>query len=196
CFSQLIFCGECNEMFRRIHWNNRGCKSVVWRCESHLQNTGVACRARTSNENLLQNIILKAINEIILDKGGYMKMLQENIATVIRNDASASTNDIDAKLLALQKELLKKANNQDAYDNIAEEIFQLRELKAKSETDSVIRDEKLGRITELCDFLKEQPSEITVFDESLVRRMLQKITVFDNHFTVEFKPGVSVDIKE
>ena len=195
CFSQLVFCGECNEMFRRIHWNNHGCKSIVWRCESRLQNTGVACRARTVSEELLEEIILKAINEMILDKSGYMKMLQENIATVIRNDASASTDDIDAKLLELQKELLQKANNRDDYDSIAEEIFQLRELKAKSETDSVIRDEKLSRITELCDFLKEQPSGITDFDENLVRRLLQKITVFEDRFTVEFKSGVSVDIE-
>ena len=95
----------------------------------------------------------------------------------------------------LQNELLQKANNRSDYDSIAEEIFQLRELKAKSETDSVIRDERLARITELCDFLKAQPSEITVFDESLVRRMLQKITVFEDHFTVEFKSGVSADIE-
>ena len=195
CFSQLIFCGECNEMFRRIHWNNRGCKSIVWRCESRLQNTGVACRARTVNEELLQDIVLKAINEMLLDKSGYMKMLQENIATVIRNDACAATDEIDAKLLELQKELLQKANNRDDYDSIAEEIFQLRELKAKSETDSVLRDEQLARITDLCDFLKEQSSEITVFDEGLVRRMLQKIIVFENHFSVEFKSGVRVDIE-
>lgn len=122
-------------------------------------------------------------------------MLQENIVTVIRNDASASTDGIDAKLLELQKELLQKANNRDDYDSIAEEIFQLRELKAKTETDSVIRDERLARITELCDFLKSQPSEITVFDESLVRRLLLKITVFEDHFTVEFKSGISVDIE-
>jgi hypothetical protein len=196
CFSQLIFCGNCGEMFRRIHWNNRGCKSIVWRCESRLQNTGIACRARTVNEEFLQSIILKAINEMILDKSGYMEILQNNIATVIRNDASASTADIDARLLELQKELLKKANNRDAYDNVADEIFQLRELKAKSETDSVLRDEKLTRITQLCDFLKGQPQEIVDFDEILVRRLIQKITVFEDHFTVEFKSGVSIDINE
>lgn len=118
------------------------------------------------------------------DKSGYIKMLQENIATVIRNDASASTDDIDAKMLELQKELLQKANNRDDCDSIAEEIFQGRELKAKSETDSVIRDD-----------LKAQPSEITTFDKCLVRRLLQKITVFEGHFTVEFKSGISVDIE-
>ena len=32
CFSQIVICGECGEMFRRLHWNNRGVKSIVWRC--------------------------------------------------------------------------------------------------------------------------------------------------------------------
>jgi len=26
CFAQIVICGECGEMFRRIHWNNRGYK--------------------------------------------------------------------------------------------------------------------------------------------------------------------------
>ena len=29
CFAQIVVCGDCGEMFRRIHWNNRGCKSIV-----------------------------------------------------------------------------------------------------------------------------------------------------------------------
>lgn len=29
CFSQIVICGECGEMFRRLHWNNRGVKSIV-----------------------------------------------------------------------------------------------------------------------------------------------------------------------
>ena len=29
CFSQIVICGECNEMFRRLHWNNREVKSIV-----------------------------------------------------------------------------------------------------------------------------------------------------------------------
>ena len=36
CFSQIVICGECGEFFRRVHWNNRGCKSIVWRCCSRL----------------------------------------------------------------------------------------------------------------------------------------------------------------
>ena len=29
CFSQIVICGECGEMFRRLHWNNRGIKSII-----------------------------------------------------------------------------------------------------------------------------------------------------------------------
>ncbi len=40
CFTGLICCAECGEQFRRIHWNNRGCKSVVWRCITRLDSSG------------------------------------------------------------------------------------------------------------------------------------------------------------
>ncbi len=45
--SQMVFCGKCHEVFRRVHWNNRGKKSIVWRCVSRLENTGLFCTAST-----------------------------------------------------------------------------------------------------------------------------------------------------
>ncbi len=30
-FAQMIICGNCGEVFRRVRWNNRGKKSIVWR---------------------------------------------------------------------------------------------------------------------------------------------------------------------
>ena len=37
--------------------------------------------------------------------------------------------------------------------------------------------------------------DIEVFDEKLVRRLVQKITVFDDGFVVEFKSGAWVKIE-
>lgn len=62
CFSQIVICGECGEMFRRLHWNNRGVKSIVWLCISRLESTGLECHARTINELILQDAVIKAIN--------------------------------------------------------------------------------------------------------------------------------------
>lgn len=196
CFAQMVYYAECGEIFRRIHWNNRGCKSIVWRCESRLTNTGIACKARTVNEETLKKITLSAINTMILSRSNYLEILQNNIARVIRESETSDTAAIDERLAELQKELLKKANNKDDYNKVAEEIFRLRELKKKSATDSVLRDDKISRITELCDFLKTRPGCITDFDEALIRRLIEKITVHEDHFIVTFKSGVSVDINE
>jgi hypothetical protein len=41
-----------------------------------------------------------------------------------------------------------------------------------------------------------QNTEIHVFDEALVRKLIKSITVYADKFTVEFKSGISVDIAE
>lgn len=97
--------------------------------------------------------------------------------------------------MSLQQELLQKATNKESYDEIADEIFKLRELRQKNTVDTVARDEQLQRINNLQDFIKEQTTDLTVFDETLVKRWLKQITVWDDHFTVELKSGLSIDIE-
>lgn len=106
CFAQIVICGECGEMFRRIHWNNRGCKSIVWRCISRLEPTGQECHARTVNETVLENVVVQAINTLLGDKSTYQAQLQQNIAKIIRNAQQNTADGIDEKLQNLQKELL------------------------------------------------------------------------------------------
>ena len=186
CFSQIIICGDCGEMFRRIHWNNHGCKSVVWRCISRLEPTGLECHTRTVNEQELEAAVVKALNELLAHREGYQNQLAKNIATVIRASATASTDAIDEKLLELQQDLLKKANNKEAYDEIADEIFRLRELKQQTAVDNVTRDEQISRITELQDFIRSQSAELTEFDEVIVKRWVQKITVWPDRVPSRF----------
>lgn len=182
-------------MFRRLHWSNRGVKSIVWRCISRLEPTGQECHARTVNETVLENVVVQAINTLLGDKSTYQAQLQQNIAKVIRSAQQNTADGIDERLQRLQKELLKKATNKEAYDEIADEIFALREKRQQASMDTVQRDEQLQRITELQDFIKDQPSDLTVFDEALVKRWLRQITIWDDHCTVEFKSGLKVDVE-
>ena len=132
---------------------------------------------------------------ILTDRNTFLKVLQENIAKAVISADTLSPDGIQTRLEKLQKELIKKVNNRQDYDAIADEIFRLREQKEKSETESYSREKAMKRIKELQDFISKQETNITEFDESLVRRLLQKITVFEDHFTVEFKSGISVDIE-
>ena len=197
-FAQMVYCGECGELYRRIHWYNRGKKSIVWRCISRLESTSAKepCRNRTVNETVLQDASVKAINQVLEDKDHFTNALQQNIAAAVRQTDTLSPEGIQKRLEELQIELIKKANNQDDYKAITDEIFRLRAQKQQSESESTRRDETLSRIRELQNFIAAQPTELVEFDETLAKRLIQKITVYENKFTVEFKSGVSVDINE
>lgn len=56
------------------------------------------------------------------------------------------------------------------------------------------REGKRQRIPEMTAFLNAQSYELEEYDEQLVRRLIEKVTVFDNKLTVEFKSGVEIDV--
>lgn len=85
CFAQMVLCGDCGELYRRVHWNNHGCKSIVWRCISRLEPISAekSCTNRTVNELLLQEITVKATNQILTERDFFLKTLQQNIAKAV-----------------------------------------------------------------------------------------------------------------
>ena len=115
---------------------------------------------------------------------------------MIRSAQQNTADGINERLQELQKELLKKANNKEAYDEIADEIFKLREQREKCTVDTAARDTQIARINELQDFIKQQPAHLGAFDEPLVKRWLERITVWEDHFTVELKSGLKIDIED
>ena len=195
CFSNMIFCGSCDEVFRRVHWNNRGKKSVVWRCVSRLENTGLFCEARTVLESTLEQVMVTAINQALCDKDHFLITLQKNIETVICHESSHTLTAIDKRLTELQAELLKLASSKADYEKVGDEIYRLREEKQKAQVENLGRDELQKRINDMSAFLKYQPIALVQYDEALVRRLIEKVTVYEDKFTVEFKSGVTVDIE-
>lgn len=139
-------------------------KSIVWRCISRLESTGLECHARTINELVLQDAVVKAINQMLGDKSSYQAQLQLNIASVIRASQATSVENNDEKLMALQQELIQKAQSKEAYNEIADEIFRLRELRQQTTIDTAARDEQIKRINDLQDYIAQQTTHLTEFD--------------------------------
>ncbi len=119
-----------------------------------------------------------------------MAALQENIELVIRQEDETSPEGINAKL----EELLRLANSKKDYNSVADEIDRLRELKQKALTERVEREGLKKRIAEMREFLNSQIMGVSEYDEQLVRRLIEKVTVYDERFEVEFKSSTSVDI--
>ena len=195
-FAQIIICGKCGEVFRRVHWNNRGKKSIVWRCVSRLENTGLFCDARTVLESTIEQVLVSAINQTLCDKDSFLITLRDNIATVINRESDKALADIDKRLEELQTELLKLATSNADYDKVGDEIHHLRDQKQKLLLESANRDELKKRIADMSTFLKKQSTALAEYDEQLVRRLIEKVSIHEDKFTVEFKSGVTVDVKE
>ena len=106
-----------------------------------------------------------------------------------------ATSSFETILLDLQKELLKLANSKKDYNSVADEIDRLRELKQNALVKSAEREGLKQRIREMREFLEQQSTEVAEYDELLVRRLIEKVTVYDERFEVELKSGAKVDVE-
>ncbi|WOC32443.1 MULTISPECIES: site-specific recombinase [Caproicibacterium] len=122
--------------------------------------------------------------------------LSDFIKAVLSHGNNQALADIERRLKKLQAELLKLAASNADYEKVGNEIYRLRDEKQKVLMESAGRDEVKKRIADMSAFLREPPTEITEYDESLVRRLVEKITIYEHKFTVEFKSGVAVDVDE
>ena len=68
-------------------------------------------------------------------------------------------------------------------------------MKQNALVESAEREGLKQRIREMREFLEQQSTEVMEYDEQLVRQLIEKITVYDERFEVEFKSGAKVDVE-
>ena len=62
--------------------------------------------------------------------------------------------------------------------------------------DGTAKSEHKKRIRQLQRFIERQKCEITAFDGSLVKKQLEKVTVYDDYLEFRFKSGVTVSVEK
>jgi len=147
-------------------------------------------------ESTIEQVLVSAINQTLCEKDSFLSILKDNIETVLSHENDTALTDIDKRLGELQAELVKLANSKAEYEKVGDEIYRLRDEKQKIQLDIIGRDELKKRIADMGEFLRKQPNVITEYDEPLVRRLIEKVTVYEDKFTVEFKSGVTMDLNE
>ena len=124
-----------------------------------------------------------------------MTKLKENVEHVLLEEDTATIDSIDAKLEELQQELIKMAGARQDYEDLAYEIDNLREQRLNAMTEKAEREGLKMRINQMQEFLENQMDRISEYDEQLVRKMIEKITIYDDKFVIEFKSGTSLDVR-
>ena len=58
----------------------------------------------------------------------------------------------------------------------------------------IARHDCLNRMEELESEIDSQPARVDTFDDSLVKRMLKRATVYEDRIIFEFHSGVNVEV--
>ena len=194
--SSICTCSRCGDIYRRIAWNNRGKRSVVWRCCTRLEHGPSACDAPTVLESELQMATVKAINMVLKCSDSMQDVLKENIEKVLMEDQTdGKLEKLNAILDAKQHELAQLAKKNEDFSTLADEIDELREQKQEILVEKAQTEGYKSRIQELGELLKKDCSELTDYDEGMVRNYIKGIKIFDDKFTVFFKAGIDIDIQ-
>ena len=130
----------------------------------------------------------KHIGEIRKRRG----LSQQKLAEIV-NKSPTYVSYIEGGLKCMS--LLDAGKDQKRIDEIGDAIISLREERQDILTEAAKNTELKERVDDLAAFLGEQTEALTEYSETLVRRLIEKITVYDAKLTVEFKSGLEIDVE-
>lgn len=192
--STITFCGQCGDIYRRVYWNIHGRKEFVWRCVTRIDQGPKVCKNRTVKEGDLYDAVMTAINRLLAGGDNMIRTLEENIHAVIGDTTEYKISEINNLLEEKQKEVISLANKGKDYEFLADEIDKLREERQRFLVQDASLSGENERIGELIGFIRNNKYRTQRYDGALVRKLIQNVTVYDDHFVICFKSGIEVEV--
>lgn len=138
--------------------------------------------------------IIKAINETLVDREGFLQQLSENINSVLTDGLTGRLEELDSKLKELESEIISMSIGGQGYDELATKILALRNERDMVGREIAADANMQQRIDEMGDFVKNHDT-ISEYSEVLVRRLIEKVTIFEKDIVVDFKSVVNIAIE-
>ncbi|AGA68803.1 site-specific recombinase, DNA invertase Pin [Desulfitobacterium dichloroeliminans LMG P-21439] len=192
--STITFCGDCGDIYRRVYWNIRGRKEFVWRCVTRIEQGPETCKNRTVKEGDLYDAVMTAINKLLAGGDNMMRTLEENIHAIIGDTTEYRISEINTLLEEKQKEIISLANNGKDFEFLSEEVDKLREERQRLLVEDASLSGENERINELIGFICRNKYRTLLYDDTLVRKLIQNVTVYEDHFVISFKSGIEIEV--
>lgn len=162
----------------------------MWRCVSRVlkKNVDFDCPARTVKEEVLQVAVLTAVNDAYARRNIVTALLKQNIESTVLGDLEDRLAMADKKLSDLQTQMIAVSSDEAAVDALREER---QSILAEAAERSDLRE----RMNDMINFLDEMPQAITEYSDVITRRLVEKITIFDEKIVVELKSGLEMEVE-
>ena len=190
--TEVLICGECGSRYKRVTWNIRGKRRIVWRCISRLDYGKKYCTdSITVDEKALQEAIVRALNRFNAeDESTYLMLMKSTIGEAIGlNGGSEEIDLLERRIDALNKRMLSLVtlsiqegddaeSYEDEFKSISQQIEQLNkriEAIRESQSDD---GELQARLAEIQKTIEKRKENKDVYDDSIVRQMVECIKVY------------------
>lgn len=206
--SEILVCGECGSPYKRCTWVRNGKKRIVWRCVSRLEfGTKYCHNSPTLDEDKIHQAIVAALNEYGAIRSEVRKSameLTERAKGYNESGGDLATlrqrlDTLTAEQTALLDKVLADMDNPELNARLkalAEEkqglLEQIKALQKEAERQAL----QASRRQEMEEWLERQPMVFTEYDDTVTRRLVERVTVVDVE-TIQMKlRNVDMEIKQ
>ena len=137
---------------------------------------------------------MEAVNEVYAHQEAYLPQLRKNIEKALRENNNGPVAKLDRQIADLEQEILQRTRARKDCSDLGKEVIRLREEKYQLQLQDATKESTRQKIAELETVLNEIDSRIE-YDEALVRKLIERITVYDDKYVVEFKSGIEIDVR-
>ena len=145
-------------------------------------------------ENDLHAVVIQAVNKVFANQGVLLPQLRTNIEKALQDNNSGPIAELDARINALEQEILRLTKARKDCDEQGREIIRLREAKYELQLEDAEKESLRQKVMELEQVMDEIGGKAEEYSDDLVRRLIERITVYDEKYVVEFKSGIEEEV--
>lgn len=205
-FSGKLFCDKCGRTLKRRKWN-AGTKSekIMWQCNNYIK--GIEnCDSKAVNDEVLKRTFVQLYNDMVEDKGSFLKTFMSNIEKVLKKDTNIKKiNDIieeigvyeqDLKNL-IQLQLRGKIDDKyydEEYERIKNQIEILNDKKIEFEEENIKNEDYKQRLKNVAMILNAKENGLEEFDDDIFKALVNKVLVKSpEHFVFVLENGLEYE---
>ena len=200
--SERLVCGECGTLYRRCVWAKRGKKRTVWRCVSRLDYGTKYCHnSPTLDEEPLQGAILAAINSVMGDRTDMARQISGSMElaltptlgqTISLADIQRRLDELESRFNALLEQAAEQMDGlgyMTEFQAITNEIAALKAQRTQLEARHKNNAAMTQRLNTAAALLTEAPPELTEWDETIIRQLMDTVKVISAEEIVVYLQG-------
>lgn len=197
--SEILVCGECNTLYRRCVWKQKGKTHIVWRCRNRLAYGVKYCKhSPTLDENTLHSALAQAINGFLY-RPEYLLAPFEQPHGPDTSLPAKSMPELYQNLRELQQKIdaeivgfIEKSADDQSWDGCTGKIPEL--LEQRREYEKYIETLPLEQYASEVDHNFFLPHRLETYNDIVARLVLDTVKVLDKRrLLVIFKGGAAIE---